>query len=257
MTWCERCGRAEAVVTVARLTVRAANRVGNARHLCDGCAWQEGVQAGMADPGPPPEPGPAGAERFRPLHAHALRVLARLEATYEVTPSGAFPSFSGVLFPPEALQALGAPALPPVLLTPRLPEAAPLAVAFTTPPGLVVRCGRWHEAAFGAASGAGARGWTTLASETESFEDLIGKVVDGLFTEAVRLPLVGRARLSTAFGDGTRREGLGGEGWMLIPRARARALFGAGPRAVHWRTWPRRRLWSGADAPAVDPGSAA
>jgi hypothetical protein len=253
MRMCERCGQADAVATVIQLTLDAAKTAAMERHLCSACERQERITMF----GPPPESGAGGAERFRPLHAHALRLLARLENTYEVTRSGTFPSSPSALFPASALEELMAVAAsPPVLLTPRLRQAAPLAVAFTTPPGLLVRCGRWHDAPFGAPvySGAGDDPWVTAASETERLDDLVGKVIDGLFAEAVRLPLVGSARVSAAFGDGTPREGLGGEGWGTIPRAHARALIGAGPRAVRWRPWPRRRLWSDADAPAVEPG---
>jgi hypothetical protein len=249
---CERCGQAEAVVNVTRLTMDAAEAAVDERHLCRACAWEERT----AELGPP-DFGPPGAERFRPLHAHALRLLARLENAYEVTRSDTFPSSPGALFLANTLEELRAvSALPPVLLTPRLPDAAPLAIAFTAPPGLVVRCGRWHEATFGAAFCADDM-WATPTSEAERLDDLVGKVIDGLFAEAVRLPPVGSARVSAAFGDGTARQGLGGEGWNKIPRAHARVLIGAGPRAVRWRPWPRRRLWSDADARAAEPGGPA
>jgi hypothetical protein len=238
MSVCQRCGQSEAVVTVTRFATDAAEATVNERQLCGACAREERT----AQFGPAPENEPAGAERFRPLRAHALKLLARLESTYDVIRSEAFPSSRGTLYPLTALEELRASsALPPVLLTPCLPEAAPLAVAFTMPPGLVVRCGHWHEAAFGAAFCSGEDSWTTTESEAERLDDLVGKVVDGLFAEAVRLPLVGAARLSATFGDGTPRVGLNGEGWMTIPRAHARALIGKGPRAVRWRPWQRRR----------------
>jgi hypothetical protein len=237
MNVCERCGQNEAVVTVTQVTMDVAKAAVDERQLCGACAREERI----ALFGPPPENEPAGPERFRPVHAHALQLLARLESTYDVMRSEAFASSPGVFYPPSALEELRASfALPPVLLTPRLPEAAPLAVAFTTPPGLIVHCGHWHEATFGAAFCSGEDSWTTAESEAERLDDLVGKVVDGLFAEAVRLPLVGAARLSVTFGDGTPRVGLNGEGWMTIPRAHARALIGKGPRAVRWRPWPRK-----------------
>lgn len=173
------------------------------------------------------------------FHAHVLQLLARFEATYDVTRSETFPSSRSVLFSPKEL--VRESVLPPVLLTPRLAEAAPLGVAFTAPT-LFVRCGRWHEATFGSAFYRDDDLWGTLASEMERLDDLVGKVVDGLFAEAVRLPLVGSARVSVTFGNGTPRAGLNGEGWMEIPRDLARALIGDGRRAVRWRPWPRRQL---------------
>ena len=238
MKLCERCGQAAAVVTVTQLTLGVPETAAIERHLCNACEREERI----AIFGPPPQSALGGAERFRPLHTHALQLLAELHETYEVTRSETFPSSPSALFPANGLEALATvSAMPPVLLTPRLPEAAPLGVVFTSPPALVVRCGRWHEAMFGAAIHADDDMWTTSASESERLNDLVGKVVDGLFAEEVKLPLVGAARLSVTFGDGTSRAGLNGEGWMTISRAHARALVGAGPRAVRWRPWPRRR----------------
>ena len=222
------------MVTVARFTMDGGATTSNQEHLCGPCAMQERI----ATLGSPPEAAPAGPERFRPLHAHALQLLEHLEATYDVTRREALPATHGVLFPPEALRQ--AFALPPVLLTPRMAEAAPLCIAFTTPPSLFVYCGRWHEAAFGAAVHREDDLWTTSTTEAERLDDLVGKVVDGLFAEAVRLPLLGAARVSVTFGDGTPRPGLGGEGWMRISRDQARALVGNGPHMVRWRPWPRR-----------------
>ena len=234
MRVCDRCGQADAVVALSQLTMDAGKTSSSSRHLCSACAQQEHVSV----MGAPSETGPAGEERFRLLQVHVLELLARLEATYEVTRTEAFPSSRGVLFSPEAL--VSSSVLPPVLLTPRLPEAAPLGVAFTAH-NVIVRCGRWHEEIFGSAFYRD-DSWESRASEGDRLDDLVGKVVDGLFAEAVRLPLVGSARLSATFGDGTVRAGLNGEGWTRIPRAVARALIGGGPRAVRWRPWPRRRL---------------
>lgn len=222
------------MVTITQFTMDGRKTASTDRHLCGVCAQQERI----AVLGPPP-PGPEGPERFLPLHAHALQTLARLEATYDVTRAETLPASHGVLFPPERMQ--HAFALPPVLLTPRIPDAAPIGVVFTTPPSVFVYCGRWHEAAFGAAFYRPDDAWTTAATEAERFDDLVGKVVDGLFAEAVRLPLLGAARLSVRFGDDTPRPGLSGEGWMRISRGQARALIGNGRRAVRWRPWPRRR----------------
>jgi len=234
MTQCERCGQADAVVTVTRIAMEDGRSASSSRHLCGACAQLEGAP-GLASPS---EAGSAGGERFRPLHAHALQLLARLEAMYEVTRSETFPAPHGRVIAHEDV--MRGSALPPVLLTPRLPEAAPLAVLFTTQPGLFVHCGRWHEAGFGGGFSRDADASATAASEAARLDDLVGKVVDGLFAEAVHLPLIGTARLSVTFGDGTPRPGLNGEARRTMPRALARALIGNGPRAVRWRPWPPR-----------------
>jgi hypothetical protein len=236
MRMCDRCGQAEAVVVFSQLTMDAGKTASSSRHLCSACAQQEHVSV----MGTPSATGPAGAERFRLLQAHVLQLLARLEATYDVIRSEEFPSSRGVFYSVEEL--MSESVSPPMLLTPRLPEAAPLGVVFLTPPVLLVRCGRWHEATFGTAFYREDDLWGTPATEAERLDDLVGKVVDGLFAEAVRLPLVGTARLSASFGDGTVRAGLNGEGWTRIPRALGRALIGDGPRGVRWRPWPPRRL---------------
>ena len=234
MAQCERCRQADAVVTVTQLVMEDGKSTSTSRHLCGACAELERAP-GI---GSPPTVGPTGNERFRSLHAHALQLLARLEATYEVTRSEIFPAPHGKVVLHEDV--MRGSALPPVLLTPRLPEAAPLAVLFTTQPGLFVRCGRWHEAGFGGGFSRIDDASATAASEAARFDDLVWKVVDGLFAEAVRLPLIGRARLSVTFGDGTPRSGLNGEAWQTMPRDLARVLIGHGPRAVRWRPWPRR-----------------
>ena len=171
------------------------------------------------------------AERFRPLHQHALDLLARLEATYDVTRSETFELLPSLTQPFEY-------ARPPVTLTPTIPGAAPVAVAFTAFPSLVVRYGRWHAQPLPScgcdACDEGA------ADQAEHLDDVLGKVVAGLFAEEVRIPLFGDARLHRRFGDGTSREGVGGEGWTTLPRAVARALAGSGPRRAQWEPWPRR-----------------
>jgi len=54
---------------------------------------------------------------------------------------------------------------------------------------VIVRCGRWHEDIFGSAFYRDDDSWGSPASEADRLDDLVGKVVDGLFAEAVRLPL--------------------------------------------------------------------
>lgn len=171
-------------------------------------------------------------ERFRPLHQHALDLLARLEATYEVTRSDAFDLLPGIMQPFEY-------ARPPVTLTPAAPGAAPVAVAFTTFPSLVVRYGRWHGQGF---PSCGCDACDEGADdEAERLDDVLGKVVAGRFAEELRIPLFGDARLYQRLGDGTIREGVSVDGWTTLPRAVARVLAGPSSRRVEWQPWPRRQ----------------
>jgi hypothetical protein len=181
-------------------------------------------------------------ERFRPLHQHALDLLARLEVTYDVTRSDAFDLLPGIMQPFEY-------ARPPVTLTPAAQGAAPVAILFTTFPSLVVRYGRWHAQPF-PSCGCDACA-EDAAGEAERLEEILGKVVAGRFSEELRIPFFGDARLSHAFSSGEPSAEWRGEGWTTLRRAVARALAGPGPRRVQWQPWPRRRREAGPPAPAV------
>lgn len=182
------------------------------------------------------------AERFRPLHRHALDLLAQLEEAYDVTRSETFELLPGLMQPFEY-------ARPPVTLTPTIPDAAPVAVAFTTFPSLVVRYGRWHAQSFPSCGCDACDEGAT--DQAEHLDDVLGKVVAGLFAEEVRIPLFGDARLYHRFGDGTPREGVGGEGWTMLPRTVARALADSGRRRIQWQAWPRRPSAIDSILPAV------
>ena len=91
MMLCERCQQAEGVVTFTQVAMDAGETTVRKRNLCGACAREERA----AHVGPPPENEPPGAERFRALHAHAQQLVARLEATYEVTRTEALPFSPG------------------------------------------------------------------------------------------------------------------------------------------------------------------
>jgi hypothetical protein len=169
-------------------------------------------------------------ERFLPLHGHALGLLARLHATYDVVSSDTFELLPHVMHPVEH-------ARPPVTLTPVVPGAAPIAVAFTSFPSLVVRYGRWHSDAFPycACDACG----ENADREAARLDDLVARVVAGVFAEELRIPLVGDARLYNRFGDGT-VAGPTGEGWTTLSWRAARAFARLGPRRVEWQPWPHR-----------------
>jgi hypothetical protein len=177
---------------------------------------------------PPPEAYSrvTNPERFRPVHGHALDLLARLRDLYDVTAGAAFELLPGAMQSVEH-------ARPPVTLTPADRRAAPLSVAFTAVPSLLVRAGRWYGIAFPVcgcdACGGGA------AEEVRRLDALVENVVAGHFTEEVRLPIFGEARLSHELGPRAAREGSRAAGWGVIPRDLARTLVGDGPRRVAWQ----------------------
>jgi hypothetical protein len=183
-----------------------------------------------------------GPERFRPVHGYALDALARLQAVYDVAASAAFELLLGAMQPFEHARA-------PVTLTPAVPGAAPLSVAFTTFPSLLVRAGRWYGTSFPVcgcdACGGGA------AEEVRRLDELVGHVVAGHLDEEVRLPIFGEARLSCAFGTRAARDSSRAAVWSVIPRDIARTLIGRGPRRVAWQPWPRRSPHGTESVPAV------
>ncbi len=179
-------------------------------------------------------------ERFRPLHQHALELLARLEATHDVRRSDAFDLLPGVMQPFDY-------ARPPVTLTPVAPDATRVAIAFTTFPSLVIRYGCWHAQPF-PSCGCDACA-EDAAGEASRLDEILENVVAGRFSEELHIPLFGDARLIHAFSRGQSSAEWSSQGWTTLPRAVARALAGPGPRRVQWQPWPRRHV--GSPAPAV------
>jgi hypothetical protein len=167
------------------------------------------------------------AGRFRALHPLAVDLLERLSAEYDVSRSEDFDLLPG-MEPFEHAQ-------PPVRLTPVVPTAAPIAIAFTTFPSLLVRCGRWLVESFPSCACDACR--ETAEEEGERLRVLLDDVVAGRFREEITIPLLGRAKLAWALGGGgaapVRRSG----GWHVVPRARARALLAGGARIVQWHPW--------------------
>jgi hypothetical protein len=167
-------------------------------------------------------------ERFRPLHNVALRLLEQLEATFKVE------RFEGYGLDHEL--EVGNLERPTVRLVPRDSRAAPLAIAFTTFPGLRVRFGHWLTHGF-PQCGCDACA-ETADDETTRLEALIDAVTTGRFREGVSLP---------PDGDGWRES----EYWLpsghrysnrspvdrgLVPEA----LAGMKSSSLHWLPWPQR-----------------
>src|SRR2546423_13727095 len=96
--------------------------------------------------GPGPENDPdaysrvTNPERFLSLHTFALALLDRLALEYDVVRTDAFTLMPNMT-PFEQART-------PVTLTPIAPEPAPVAIAFTTFPSLVVRYGKWSAMGF-------------------------------------------------------------------------------------------------------------
>jgi Family of unknown function (DUF6226) len=168
-------------------------------------------------------------ERFLSLHTFALALLDRLVLDYEVLNTDAF-TLTPNMTPFEQPH-------PPVTLTPIASGAAPVAIAFTTFPSLVVRYGKWSAMAF-PDCGCDACA-ATAEREGERLQQLVGDVVAGRFREKLHIPLFGSASVHWSFGD-TARAGHLTEGGQNMSRDQARMLNAGGPRRIHWQPWPRR-----------------
>ena len=209
------------------------------------------------------------AERFRPLHAATLQMIGRLETDFEVERVEGY----GL---DEELESRVDLARASVRLSPVDPEAAPITVAFTEIPGLVVRFGRWDIDYF-PDCGCDACGGSA-EEEIEQLTELVSCVTAGGFREAVQRPLapsIGRHRrygrysplspspstvqrlLAPFFGIGWQI----GNGWLerefrssvtmrsgrsRIDGTRASRMSGGRRRLVlDWKPWPRREAPAG------------
>jgi hypothetical protein len=166
-------------------------------------------------------------ERFRPLHRLAIDLVEHLAAEYAVRRSEDFHLLPGMVpFHHARL---------PVTLSPVLPNAAPISVAFTPFPSLVVRFGRWIGEPFPSCACDACA--ATADGEGVRLHALVDDVVAGRFREEISIPLFGSARLGWSFG------GIGGtsgrqSGWRGISRDHALVLRGQGSGVVHWSPWP-------------------
>src|SRR2546423_8628430 len=170
-----------------------------------------------SDPDPEAYSRVTNPERFLSLHTFALALLDRLALEYEVVRTDAF-TLMPTMTPFEQART-------PVTLTPIAREAAPVAIAFTTFPSLVVRYGKWSAMGF-PNCGCDACA-ATAAREGEQLEQLLGDVVAGDFREELQIPLFGRANVHWPFGDITRARHLS-EGGQGLRRDQARSLYTGG-----------------------------
>jgi hypothetical protein len=191
----------------------------------------EPIELIVSGAGPDPEAYSrvTNPERFLSLHTFALALLDRLVLEYEVLRTDAF-TLTPNMTPFEQPH-------PPVTLTPIASGAAPVAIAFTTFPSLVVRYGKWSAMAF-PDCGCDACA-ATAEREGERLEELVGDVVAGRFREKLHIPLFGSASVHWSFGD-IARAGHLSEGGQNMSRDQARILNTGGPTRIHWQPWPRR-----------------
>jgi hypothetical protein len=172
-------------------------------------------------------------ERFLPLHNVALMLLEQLQASFKVE------RFEGYGLDSEL--EVGDLALPSVRLVPRDQKAAPLAIAFTTFPGLRVRLGRWLTDGF-PACGCDACD-ETADEEATRLAKLVDDLTAGRFRESASLSLAG---------DGWQEcehWSLGGHRYSsrsLLDRARVREMLaGRESLSIGWGPWPRHETTGG------------
>jgi Family of unknown function (DUF6226) len=168
-------------------------------------------------------------ERFASLHEVAAELLDRLELVFCVERT------EGYGLDPE-LEAGCKLARPSVTLVQRDVRAAPVVVAFSAFPGLLVRLGRWWTSAL-PTCGCDACD-ETAESETVRLQSLINNLTTGRFREAIQIHADGTASQTTEFWSA-------GERWSnhqaQLDRTRARQLLEASDRSSYdWRPWPKR-----------------
>lgn len=178
--------------------------------------------------GPPPEAYSrvTNPERFRPLHSFTVGLISRLEADFDVE------HLDGYGLDDELER--GDLVRPSIKLLPRDPGAAPIVVAFTAFPGLVVRVGRWRTDTF-PSCGCDACDETAdgeAARLTQKVDDLTA----GRFREAIWVPLVGDGWQKSEFWSPCGRS----SSLSRVDRSRARHMLAGSHRLeLEWRRWPR------------------
>jgi len=155
-------------------------------------------------------------ERYRTLHDAAGRLVDRLAAEYDV--ERVDEAEFGDSF------ARGVQVETVVRLSPRDPSAAPLAVAVTAFPGVLVRFGRWHVEAY---PRCGCDACDEQPAELiEDLTDHVEMLVAGDFSESLAQSLLTHAFVG------------GGWGERRLSRQEADRLGERG--AFHWQPWMPR-----------------
>ena len=140
--------------------------------------------APLSDAGEPPDDAYSrvtNPERFRPLHGAALRLIEQLEVEYDVEVEEGY----DLPLPRVSKCELE---LPPVRLTPNDRACAPITIAFTGFPGIVVKLGKWKEEPF---PNCGCDACDEDAGEeVEGMTAIFESVTGGGFLEAIRIPRI-------------------------------------------------------------------
>jgi len=166
------------------------------------------------------------AARFLGLHRIALERIQQLESRFRARRTEPYDQ------DPDLSQAPSARAT--VRLEPTDASAAPITVAFTTFPGILVRAGQWTMQAF-PACGCDACA-ETMDGESQRFLELIDAVVAGRFRESITIPWFGAAKQEWRLWSPHGSSGGGGS----LERSRARELVNGGARSRDWKPWPSR-----------------
>jgi hypothetical protein len=163
-------------------------------------------------------------ERFRPLHEAANRLLGQLEQEYVVARQESDP----------LAEPLGRIEVSQIVeLVPASAASAPLLVAYTAFPGLVLRFGHASTALF-PACGCDACN-ESAEQEASRLEQVVGGVVEGRFREVIRRAWGGGIAVRWELGSGDARSAGGG----LCPWP-ARLPLWRLRRTSRWQPWPRR-----------------
>ena len=181
--------------------------------------------------GPPPEAYSrvTDPERFRALHDFAIRLLERLEATFDVERLEGY----GLDQELEELER-GDLVRPSVKLLPRSSDAAPIVFVFTAFPGIHVRLGRWRTEPF-PTCGCDACD-ETADGQAARLSGIVDDVTAGRFREAIGLRFLGRAWQESEFWS---PRGRSSSRWR-ISHSRARQMLRASDRSsFEWKPWPR------------------
>lgn len=188
-----------------------------------------GEQWGLA--GPPEESysRETHPERFAPLHDVARALVAHLARTFEVDVERGVERASKLLY--DHL-----PVVDAYRLRPRAADAAPLLVALTEYPGVIVQAGVFWSGLYPVCGcDACDEVWESYAEQLESH--VLG-VADGLFCETV----VNRGREDAHMTYGYRIAGMG-TGWSDVPvtsaEQRDEALARLDALPTGWQPWPR------------------
>jgi hypothetical protein len=158
-------------------------------------------------------------ERFRGLHASARELLDDLSAKFDVTRTLGREA-DGELSERGNTNDV-------VRLAPTDGDGAPIGVAFTAFPGLIVRFGRWHVAAY---PDCGCDACDLVPTQVaQELRDHVAAVTSGQFAERLKHGV--RPTLAHSFEPGN-------EGWSRLTHARAKRL--GRPAELRWAAWPRR-----------------